>query len=403
MINKTKKTVIVGLIMSAALAPVAFFSCKKTNPEVVQTSSETRSNPSLSILEKNYNPLVYFLPYKEDPSKLSARQNNSTIIYSSGKVLIEGQKIQEIYNDLQSNFGSNLSSAISPKAIVLYADCPYTTIAASNITGISIISFNQNKLEHRFYEIKNNGLANEVDKFQCQFNSYDSNDFSLLLDEVTKQNATYASFLFLTSPEFKAFKAVGQPQVYLTRNLIDNGIMNKPIYGGEKNLCEECNDKSETESCATDENGDVYCTGGCQNKILINVGVKYNKVADIDLKQAYNFRDNFLNKYSKGRDYIDYYYKVSYIVGGLSLININTFDQTLELTKKLYAIADRMQNGADNEIIINNDLKNYLDAAIEDYKTKSDNNEFKQIMNKIKSDLNQFKNKTRSHIISKLQ
>lgn len=403
MLKKTRNTILSGLAIAVTLTSVTFFSCKKTTPEVVQASNSSNNNPSLNILDKSYTPLVYFSPYKEAATNINARKYNSNTAYSSGNVLLELDAIQNVYNDLKTNFGTAVPSNISPKAIVLYANIHYTNIGISNITGFSVITFNQSNLEHKFYEVKNNGNAQEVTKFHFLFNSYDSNDFSLLLDEVVKNNDAYASSLFLSSPQFKAFKATNQTPVFLTRNLIENGIMNKPVPPGEdENKCEACNDKSTTESCSTDENGESHCTGGCQNKILIDFGTKNNKVVDIDLKKAYDFRDNFLNKYSKSKVYVDYYYQVSYVIGGLSLINLNTFDETLILTKKLYNIADRLQNGNDNEIIINESLKDYLIAAIEDYKTKSNNNEFKQIMNKIKSDINQYKNKTRAQIINEL-
>lgn len=400
MLKKTRNTILSGLAIAVTFTSVTFYSCKKTNPEVAQATNTSTNNPSLNILDKNYTPLVYFIPYKETTNNnLNAKQNNSTAIYSSGKVLLELDAIQNVYNDLKLNFGSGLPTTFSPKAIVLYANSPYTNIGINNINGFSIITFNQNKLEHRFYEVKNNGNAQEVVKFYSLFNAYNSIDFTLLLDEVVKQNDTYASYLFLTSPQFKAYKDLNQAPVYLTKTLIDGGIMSRPI---PENQCEECDGNSETETCDTDETGSTHCTGGCQNKILVDLGTKYNKVVDIDLKQAYNFRDNFLNKHSKSKVYIEYYYKVSYIIGGLSLINISNFDETLILTKKLYNIADRLQNGNDNEIIINEQMKDYLIAAIEDYKTKSDNIEFKQIMNKIKSDVNQFKNKTRLQVINGL-
>lgn len=401
MSTKRKIKILSGIAVVATALVVTFFSCKKSN-EIAQNPTQTNStNPSITVFDKSYTPLTYLIPYKKKEPNLSAKQ--SGIVYSYSKVLLQLTEIENIYKDLISNYGSNIPSSASPKAIVLYSNNSFENITTNNATGFSVLTFSSGKLEHRLYEIKN-GTASEVTKFYFLFNSYDANDFSLLLDQTLKPNDNFASYLWLTSGEFNGFRAPAQESVYLTANLIENGIMNRPYIPGDvENQCEACDGNSETESCDTDENGESFCTGGCQNTSTDRIAKKLKKPFDLDFSKAYDFRDNFLNKHEKAKIYAVYYYKLSYVIVGLSLINKNTFDQTVEMTKRCYALAERIQYGNDNEIIITPELKDYFDAILDDYKSKSSNIEFKQILNKLKSDLNQFKNKTRAQLVNALK
>lgn len=401
MSKKRKIKILSGFAVVAIAVFVTFFSCKKSN-EIAQSPSQTNNtNPSITIFDKSYTPLTYLIPYKKKEPNLSAKQ--SSTVYSFGKVLLQLTEIENVYKDLIANYGSGIPSTASPKAVVLYSNNSFENITTANVTGFSVLTFNSNKLEHRLYEIKN-GTASEVTKFYFLFNSYDANDFSLLLDQTLKPNDNFASYLFLTSGEFNSFRAPNQQSIYLTANLIENGIMDRPYVPGEgPNQCEECDGDSETESCDTDENGERFCTGGCQNTSTERMARKLNKPFEVDFSKAYDFRDNFLNKHEKAKIYAVYYYQLSYVIVGLSLINKETFDQTVEMTKKCYALAEKIQYGNDNEIIITPELKNYFDAILDDYKSKSSNVEFKQILNKLKSDLNQFKNKTRAELVNALK
>ena len=66
---------------------------------------------------------------------------------------------------------------------------------------------------------------------------------------------------------------------------------------------------------------------------------------------------------------------------------------------ELYNIAEKLQNGSSDDIIITSEFKNNVNLLIDYYYNLTSNNDFKQILDNIKADLDAFEGKTRSQVL----
>lgn len=111
----------------------------------------------------------------------------------------------------------------------------------------------------------------------------------------------------------------------------------------------------------------------------------------------YSIRDNFLLTTSKGKEYVDYYYKLSYSFKVLNLYETKGEDLAdimyrVRLKSVQYLIA------SSDDIILDNEEYNYLKERINEFKVLSSNKEYRYIFNKMDNDLDYLKNKTKAQL-----
>jgi len=125
---------------------------------------------------------------------------------------------------------------------------------------------------------------------------------------------------------------------------------------------------------------------------------KDHVIAPYGYKSAmYAIRDNFLLKSEKGKEYVDFYYKISFCFQTLDIYDEKE-DELIDLVGKIRSKSLDYLVASDKDIIINNNDYTYLKDMIDDFKTVSDNEEYQYIFNKMESDLNFLKNKTKSEL-----
>lgn len=122
------------------------------------------------------------------------------------------------------------------------------------------------------------------------------------------------------------------------------------------------------------------------------------------INDAHTFRDQFLSEYQKGREYIGYYNMLNRNIGVdnilLQLSNVESAKFVIETLNT----AKKLQHGSNNEVIITNDYHARASIMIELFRTNFSNKPISvNILNKIQTDLNKYKNWTKSQIINDIQ
>jgi hypothetical protein len=123
---------------------------------------------------------------------------------------------------------------------------------------------------------------------------------------------------------------------------------------------------------------------------------------DTDLQ--YDFRDNFLQNYAIGQEYIEYYY-----ILGEMLTDSVSLGLMLQTARVLYEFNSCVQllldaNNHANDILISSTLKGKILSLLSEYKSLMPNNyEYNVILDKIIADVNLYSENTVSYVVSRLQ
>jgi len=86
-------------------------------------------------------------------------------------------------------------------------------------------------------------------------------------------------------------------------------------------------------------------------------------------------------------------------MSALNTIKSSNITDHIQLGLKLYRIAGRLQNGSSKDIIITSSFKAEVNLLIDYYYNLTSNNDFKEILDNIKEDLDTFEGKTRSQVL----
>lgn len=103
---------------------------------------------------------------------------------------------------------------------------------------------------------------------------------------------------------------------------------------------------------------------------------------------ANTVRDSFLDRFDKGREYLDYYYyisKVAYDNGGISLVELPAH---ISFANSTISAANTLINGAPTDIPFTLGYKTDAMAMIASYRSKCSYTRFQNILDSITSDLN---------------
>lgn len=152
--------------------------------------------------------------------------------------------------------------------------------------------------------------------------------------------------------------------------------------------------------CRTVE--DVF-DGICSKKDFHSTLVAENystEASYFNFSLSYDFRDNFLNNYTAGQEYIEMYYELSEIV--LQHVSLALIIKTANILGDCNIIMEKLLNPAtySNDIAITITQKNQLLDLINDYKLLSNDIDYQTKLTRIENDLNTFAGMTVSNLIS---
>lgn len=117
----------------------------------------------------------------------------------------------------------------------------------------------------------------------------------------------------------------------------------------------------------------------------------FNGIFSLD--DLYFIRDSVLNKYTVGDDYTTYYYGLS--VEFIDDINVTNASSIINLGNNIIPKLKNFERESYSDtILITNNEANQANLLIQSFKSKTENTEVIQVLNKIETDINTFKGKT---------
>jgi hypothetical protein len=117
-----------------------------------------------------------------------------------------------------------------------------------------------------------------------------------------------------------------------------------------------------------------------------------------DHSAEYNFRDNYLEKTNKGREYKSAYYELSKYAIKNNLIN-RYFKEHYELLNKSIQIANTLQYGDDNnKILIEYEISTSLKEMLKVYREHPNHRDIDPVLEYLEADLEKYYNKPKSEI-----
>mgnify|MGYP000197477356 CR=1 FL=1 len=114
---------------------------------------------------------------------------------------------------------------------------------------------------------------------------------------------------------------------------------------------------------------------------------------------AYVFRDYFMEHYTLGQQYIDYYYTISENSNNFDMW-INHFNDCYDFAVATFEVADVLYNGQDGDIVITQSYFDLANSIIDLYRSYTPSGDsFHNILNAIDDDLDVFLDMTRAEVI----
>jgi hypothetical protein len=391
---KMKKIILCSAIL---ILTYCFYSCERDSTRGIAntTSISNTAQSGIKIGANMYESYNY-------STNLDASAEESLNKYVA--VSFRKDVSNQLLLDLKASYAGDLSLVTeNPAMIIIYTSVSNTEISIESAIAISLFTNSGNKLLHRLY-ILNNSLktAKEELRLRSYSNAVALKEIGLMANSL-ENNSNGSFFIGITESnsisnqtvDTKGFgKAVIDYSPQLTTIGGGGGTVKCPSY---------CTGPRSVALCNASPAG-VFCSDGglCPQGVISTAIIKSGDSNYMTNDQAYSFRDNFMASSTKGRKYIEYYYKLSFVVYEFNTINISTIQSHIILAKELYASANILQNGTDNEIPI--PIKTKIDALsmISIYKTYTSNTEYQSILNSIASDINMYAGKTKKEIISSL-
>lgn len=377
------------------------FACKESSDVVNQDNQLTTSNSFLKFEGRDLSHTnALFRKVKKGDSYTAPFNVLNTGVTSENLSYIFSKTILSLHLEQLNDIDKK------PELIVFYLkDENLSNVKLSNVVGVSIwFPKTESITEHRLFRLNKNNKFEIDSRFSVDCGTIINRDINYLAAILLKDEGTvnwvsyYNASLIVDNLALKNIK----PDLHN----FSQAVMNNAdfILGGNAVM-----------SCAGEPcGGSGYgCNpiGDCESALpscplenLNNVSSRARLGYRADLSLARNIRDNVMNKTRKGREYINYYYKISEIahVFDNETDEISNADQIM-LSIKLFEIVEKMQYGKDNDIIIDYDTKEKALDVIKAYKKISTNGEFQRILSTIEKDVLVLTLKEKNKVISYIE
>jgi len=176
------------------------------------------------------------------------------------------------------------------------------------------------------------------------------------------------------------------------------------IFGLTLSCQKENRSASQIEKKAPDVPGDPQVRPSCDTRTANStIETENHDVPLLSEDNGYEFRDDFMEAYELGQQYIDYYYTISENSTNFNMW-LNHFTECYDFAVASYEVADILLNGDGNEVII---TQTYHDMAVDminlyrSYTPSGDS--FNDILDAIEGDMDTFLDLTRDEVIAILE
>ena len=319
---------------------------------------------------------------------------------------------EKVFNTLKNHLGGEINNiTANPYLLTIYTKNGLRDIKFDDVIGASVFvrDAKSGLLQHNLFIVEKN-TTKEDKRFSVQVLSIFKDNIALMGEIVFKGMNFSVGIMSSKVPQTgNSYKPNGKIDMLdvVINKYADNSNM-KP-----RGNCYECGGMGER--CLQDQwSGDWACwdpgTPGqpqdnCKvvqvKNLSIQSGLSTSEVSSNEV--LYDFRDNFMMNYSKGRNYINYYYALGRFMEEKNIINATNISQYLQFTVITCTIASKLKGGNDNEIIVTPSYKVGALQIINNLRTQAgENASVANILNTIEADLNLYVNKTRVEILNTL-
>lgn len=392
--KKFRRIFSIGLLLLCACLSI---SCSKNDEDdVIMVAKDL----NLTILNKNYNYYNYgYATFILEKFNLEKRITSNVLTFDGD--------FDEMAKTIFQQYQIPLSSNENIKSITFYGKSLDLNLN-NGFTGFSIMKESAVGFKQEVYKVEN-GIATIQQKYSREYHhGIFLESFGFFAYEIEKQND---SFVLLLNPSFKKNSDLQRQSANYDLDLAYLEqfpfIMTQEKFYGSRCTASGCGSTGPG-ICGVDGGADVKCNaetpgsggGGCLSDDSDEANTEIGDTEKINLpaKEAmYEIRNGFLSLSSKGKQYIDYYYKLSYVLkitGG--------YDKTLSDTNEMLEFVNAKSLlfvEANNNVIITQADANYIKSKINNYKGITSNAEYKSILSTIEIDITNITNKSKSEIM----
>ena len=373
---------------------------------------------------KDQSKKISFNLKVNNSNEIKCDGTTQTVIQDSKSIFYQNIQLPETkYNSILNDF-LKLNIEGTPVYTLLYLnkEIPNNSyITINDIKSISIYNYNDNKLIHHLYVIKN-GVNKENPFYKAESNTIYSDVTEFILkNETNYEQSSSSTVIFLIRNDIKNFNLKNPKREILFRIALKDKIKLKN---------ETIKKEDEISLLDIDKSNNKYCGGMCPwlsdpAMICMSIGdflpryacfiipdegtcpasINYDKLTEDSTYTAlanqshnfdlyYSFRDNFLYETTFGNAYVNYYWVLSsYIYENVTLsLAIQTADVLIDFNEVIVRILNPSVYG--NTQLMSLQTKNKLLNLLNTFKSLNQDTYFQLMIDDVIDDVNTLWNLT---------
>ena len=335
--------------------------------------------------------------------------NNLTTEISSKSMASITEKLDKI-----EGFDKAISSKLL-NTIFYLKNANLEKIKMEDVEAVSIILFQgENSAKHvlfkRAKENPSNFIVDDTYTTICDQNQVSATDISYIAGTALKNYSSVNWVRYIDIEELSNMKPIVNNSE-VNKNLKKIAINNATFLLSKKanpNCVAVCQIQAEGDCIHPDPNSSRWdYDQPCLLEKSIEKGKTVNKSSRIaqifELDNIRDIRDNYMVKTEKGKEYIDYYDKMTQVSEAFDVINVSNAYEHLIVAQELMGVMKTLVSGKKSEIVIDNEAKeNYL-KLINDYRKVTKNKEFQSMLNIFENDVKNLTSKNKESVMNYIQ
>ncbi len=284
-----------------------------------------------------------------------------------------------------------------------------------DVEAVSIILFQgENSAQHLLFkrakENPNNFTIDDTYTTICDQNQVSTTDISYIAGTVLKNNSSVNWVRYIDIEELSNIKPkVNNSEV--SKNLKKIAINNATFLLSKKanpNCVYTCQIQAEGECVRPDafspytcDNGTCLLEKSIEEVRMVNKSSRIAQVFELD--DIRDIRDNYMVKTKRGREYVDYYDKMTQVSQAFNVITLSNAYEHLIVAQELMGVMKTLVSGKKSEIVIDNEAKEKYLELINDYRKVTKNKEFQSMLNIFESDIKNLTSKSKESVMKYIQ
>lgn len=368
---------------------ITLLGCSKEN----DGSDSLNSNLSLSILGKNYD----YFNYGHADVKLEKFNIDKSI---NSNILTLNAEFKEMSKNILKFYNLEILGNEQFRSITFYGKDNNFTIN-NNISGFSILKSSKIGFYQEMYKIENGKAILQKEFTRDYHYGIFIETFGYFSYKLNRENNYFLTILNseYSNSTLKAKFSKADYQVELAYLEQFPIIITPEISSSSKCSMSGCSSNA-SGICGVNGGEDVVCNPETKKMCAEEDSEEAGAVSEIR-EQArvamYDIRDNTLSLTSKGKEYIDYYYKLSYVLRITGMYEDKLSDME-EIMRFIHEKSLLFVSGVSG-VIINSSDAAYIKSKIAAYKNLTSNPEYKSILDVIETDVTNLTNKSRADIL----